>query len=295
MRACRRSVRRLAADTVPFSTGRAGVFGSGDVRIGAATVVEAIAEGRRAAYAVDAYLKGMDLDAIRTRQTLAEPQPEFLSIVPFTERGKGAPLPTDGDASRGAQPATSSTSCRTRPRRRGRIDALPTVHMRGDRLCDLRRLGIEYGTTLKTLEPQFHQGAGYRASPRTASPARQAGLQVTPRAFIAASRRHRLRAHACTSTPKEVIELPARLHADQLATRHDAIGKPRRHPVRVLRPLRQDVPYRGADAQAHHARGKYEVDESRCILRHRRRLPAATPAPRQRRQSELMEPGANSR
>ena len=31
---------------------------TGDVRIGAATVVEAIAEGRRAAYAVDAYLKG---------------------------------------------------------------------------------------------------------------------------------------------------------------------------------------------------------------------------------------------
>jgi len=29
--------------------------------------------------------------------------------------------------------------------------------------CDLRRLGIEYGTTLATLEPQFHQGAGYRS------------------------------------------------------------------------------------------------------------------------------------
>ena len=29
--------------------------------------------------------------------------------------------------------------------------------------CDLRRLGIEYGTTLKTLEPQHHQGAGYRS------------------------------------------------------------------------------------------------------------------------------------
>ena len=28
--------------------------------------------------------------------------------------------------------------------------------------CDLRRLGIEYGTTLQTLEPQHHQGAGYR-------------------------------------------------------------------------------------------------------------------------------------
>ena len=48
-------------------------------------VVEAIAEGRRASYAIDAYLQGQDLDAIRTRQTLAEPQPEFLSIVPYTD------------------------------------------------------------------------------------------------------------------------------------------------------------------------------------------------------------------
>ena len=30
----------------------------------------------------------MDLAAIRTRQTLAEPQPEFLSIVPFTARSR---------------------------------------------------------------------------------------------------------------------------------------------------------------------------------------------------------------
>jgi formate dehydrogenase major subunit len=29
--------------------------------------------------------------------------------------------------------------------------------------CDLRRLGIEYGTTLRTLEQQHHQGAGYRS------------------------------------------------------------------------------------------------------------------------------------
>ena len=49
---------RLKADAVTFSTGRPGVFGTGDVRIGAATVVQAIAEGRRAAYAVDAFLQG---------------------------------------------------------------------------------------------------------------------------------------------------------------------------------------------------------------------------------------------
>jgi len=39
--------RRLKADGVTFATARPGVFGTGDVRIGAATVVEAIAEGRK--------------------------------------------------------------------------------------------------------------------------------------------------------------------------------------------------------------------------------------------------------
>src|SRR6185436_911848 len=50
--------KRLVADAVTFSTGRPGVFGTGDVRVGSATVVEAVAEGRRAAYAVDAFLRG---------------------------------------------------------------------------------------------------------------------------------------------------------------------------------------------------------------------------------------------
>ena len=143
---------------------RPGVFGTGDVRIGAATVVQAIAEGRRAAYAVDAYLKGLDLSAIRTRQTLAEPQPEFLSIVPFTSEVKESryrmraleaeernhsyieyELPYTPEAA-----VAESTRC-----------LQCTCEAIG--FCDLRRLGIEYGTTLQTLEPQFHQGAGYRS------------------------------------------------------------------------------------------------------------------------------------
>jgi pyruvate/2-oxoglutarate dehydrogenase complex dihydrolipoamide dehydrogenase (E3) component len=80
--------RRVKADAVTFETGRPGVFATGDVRIGSATVVQAIAEGRRAAYAIDAYLRGVDLSAIKARQQLAEPQPEFLSIVPFTSEVK---------------------------------------------------------------------------------------------------------------------------------------------------------------------------------------------------------------
>jgi NADPH-dependent glutamate synthase beta subunit-like oxidoreductase/formate hydrogenlyase subunit 6/NADH:ubiquinone oxidoreductase subunit I/ferredoxin len=156
--------RRLKADAVTFATGRPGVFGTGDVRIGAATVVEAIAEGRRAAYAVDAYLKGLDLDAIRTRQTLAEPQPEFLSIVPFTgeikePRYRMTPLK--------AEERNSSYIEYELPYTREAAMAESTRCLQctceAIGFCDLRRLGIEYGTTLQTLEPQYHQGAGYRS------------------------------------------------------------------------------------------------------------------------------------
>jgi NADPH-dependent glutamate synthase beta subunit-like oxidoreductase/formate hydrogenlyase subunit 6/NADH:ubiquinone oxidoreductase subunit I/ferredoxin len=156
--------KRLKADSVTFATGRPGVFGTGDVRIGAATVVEAIAEGRRAAYAVDAFLKGMDLEAIRTRQTLAEPQPEFLSIVPFTSEVKEARYrlhPLEAEERNHSyieyelpytpeEAIAESTRC-----------LQCTCEAIG--FCDLRRLGIEYGTTLQTLEPDHHQGAGYRS------------------------------------------------------------------------------------------------------------------------------------
>src|SRR5262245_39248260 len=156
--------KRLKADAVTFGTGRAGVFGTGDVRIGAATVVEAIAEGRRAAYAVDAFLQGLDLEAIRTRQQLAEPQPEFLSIVPFTSEVKEPPYRLKAMEAEvrnrsyleyeipytPAEAIAESTRC-----------LQCTCEAIG--YCDLRRLGIEYGTTLQTLQPQYHQGAGYRS------------------------------------------------------------------------------------------------------------------------------------
>ena len=92
-------------------------FGSGDVWIGAATVVQAIAEGRRSAYAVDAFLKGLDLGAIKTRQQLAEPQPEFLSIVPFTSERRSRATASRRWRPSSATRATSSTRSRTAARR----------------------------------------------------------------------------------------------------------------------------------------------------------------------------------
>ena len=146
--------RRLQADAVTFATGRAGVFATGDVRVGATTVVQAVGEGRRSAYAIDAYLKGHDLEAIRTRQTLAEPQPEFLSIVPYTDERK--------------EPRLRLKSMAPEVRKQSYIEyEIPYTQQEAMSesgrclqctceaigFCDLRRQGIEYGTTLQTLEP----------------------------------------------------------------------------------------------------------------------------------------------
>jgi len=127
-------------------------------------VVQAIAEGRRAAYAVDAYLKGQDLAAIRTRQTLAEPQPEFLSIVPFTSERKE---PRYRLQALEAEERNHSYIEYELPYTREAAVAESTRCLQctceAIGFCDLRRLGIEYGTTLQTLEKTFHEGAGYRS------------------------------------------------------------------------------------------------------------------------------------
>lgn len=154
---------RLAADAVTFATGRPGVFGTGDVRTGAATVVAAVAEGRRVAYAIDAYLAGHDLDAIRTRQTLAEPQPEFLSIVPFTGEVKEPRLRL---RSMSAPERNSSYVEYEIPytREEAMAEARRCLQCTCEAIgyCDLRRQGIEYGTTLRTLEPA-RTGFSYRS------------------------------------------------------------------------------------------------------------------------------------
>ena len=142
-----------------------GVFGTGDVRIGAATVVQAIAEGRRSAYAVDAFLQGprpgRDPDPPDARRAAAR--------VPLDravhQRGQGAALPDDGAwRPRSATTTTSSTSCRTPARTRSpNRPAACSAPARRSASATCAASGIEYGTTLQTLEPQYHQGAGYRS------------------------------------------------------------------------------------------------------------------------------------
>ena len=155
---------KLQADAVTFDTGRPGVFGSGDVRIGSSTVVQAVAEGRRCAYAVDAYLKGADLAELKIRQTLAEPAPQFLSIVPYTDEPKE---PRHRLKSLPAKERIKSYVEYEIPYTAAEVMAESTRCLQctceAIGYCDLRRLGIEYGTTLQTLEPGHNGGAGFRS------------------------------------------------------------------------------------------------------------------------------------
>jgi formate dehydrogenase major subunit len=155
---------RLSADAVTFETGRPGVFGTGDVRIGAATVVQAIAEGRRCAYAVDAFLKGRDLKELRTQETLTEWDPGFLSITPYTDEPKESrhrlkSLPAKERSKTYAEYEIAYTASEVMAESTRCLQC--TCEAVGN--CDLRTLGIEYGTTLQSLDPGHDQGAGFRS------------------------------------------------------------------------------------------------------------------------------------
>jgi NADPH-dependent glutamate synthase beta subunit-like oxidoreductase/formate hydrogenlyase subunit 6/NADH:ubiquinone oxidoreductase subunit I/ferredoxin len=261
---------RLKADAVTFATGRPGVFGTGDVRVGSATVVQAVAEGRRAAYAIDAYLQGQDLEGIRTRQTLAEPQPEFLSIVPFTGEVK--------------EPRYRLKAMPAEVRNRSYVEyEIPYTQQEAMAeskrclqctceaigYCDLRRQGIEYGTTLKTLEPQ----AGGAFSYRSVTENRFTGInhdyiRDDSHAFILREPSRCIDCGRCAQVCKEIVGAAC---YDFMRTGFDAL---------VTTPLDMSLNTTpcvscgrcaetcptGALMPKPRVLEKYDVDESRCIL-----------------------------
>ena len=156
--------------------------------------------------------------------------------------------------------------------------------------CDLRRQGIEYGTTLKTLEPQSHRDQlpervreplhGHQPRLR---PRRQP--RVHPARAVALHRLRPLRQRVQGGRGRRLL----RLHADRLRhPGHDAAGhEPQHDAVRVLRPVRRDVPDGRADAQAARAREVRGRREPLHPVRHLRRRVPLRRAARQRPDFEL--------
>lgn len=261
--------RRLAADAVTFATGRAGVFGTGDVRTGAATVVQATAEGRRAAYAVDAYLKGLDLDAIRTRQTLAEPQPEFLSIVPFTGEVKEPRLRLR------AMPAEVRNKSYVEyeipyTQSEAMAESARCLQCTCEAIgyCDLRRQGIEYGTTLRTLEPA-RNGTSFRSvSENRFTGYNHDYLRDDSHAFILREPSRCIDCGRCANVCKEIVGAACydfmRTGFDTLVTTPLDMSLNTTPCVSCGR-CAETCPT-GALMPKPRVLEKYEVDESRCIL-----------------------------
>ncbi len=89
----------LKADDFTCETGRPAVFACGDAMTGPSTVVEAMASGRRAATAVDLFLRGEDLAVMRTAKHRPQELP-LMDDVRRPERPKKArqQIPTNPDA-----------------------------------------------------------------------------------------------------------------------------------------------------------------------------------------------------
>ncbi|HZW01859.1 MAG TPA: FAD-dependent oxidoreductase [Candidatus Deferrimicrobium sp.] len=260
---------RLDADAVTFATGRPGVFGTGDIRTGAATVVAAIAEGRRASYAIDAYLQGQDLEAIKTRQTLAEPQPEFLSIVPYTSEVKEPRLrlramPAEERSTSYVEyeiPYTQAEAMRESAR-----CLQCTCEAIG--YCDLRRQGIEYGTTLRTLDPA-RSGLSVRSvAENRFTGANHDYLRDDSHAFILREPSRCIDCGRCANICKEVVGAACydfmRTGFDTLVTTPLDMSLNTTPCVSCGR-CAETCPT-GALMPKPRVLEKYEVDESRCIL-----------------------------
>ena len=245
------------------------MFGTGDVRVGAATVVQAVAEGRRAAYAVDAYLQGQDLDAIRTRQTLAEPQPEFLSIVPFTNEVKEPRLRLK------AMPAEVRNKSYVEyeipyTQQEAMTESARCLQCTCEAIgyCDLRRQGIEYGTTLRTLEPD-RSGFSYRSvSENRFTGINHDYIRDDSHAFILREPSRCIDCGRCANVCKEVVGAACydfmRTGFDTLVTTPLDMSLNTTPCVSCGR-CAETCPT-GALMPKPRVLEKYDVDESRCIL-----------------------------
>lgn len=88
---------RLEVDPVSLATNVPGVFAGGDVVSGPASVIEAIAAGKRAAISIDMYLKGEDLATLRSEEWLeiGELSQATIDKIKGLERQQVPTLPVD--------------------------------------------------------------------------------------------------------------------------------------------------------------------------------------------------------
>jgi len=77
--------RTIAIDDWTFQTADPRVFAGGDVVLGAQTVIQAVAQGKKAAWSMDAYLRGADMAALGRSLAELKAQPFFNALTAKTD------------------------------------------------------------------------------------------------------------------------------------------------------------------------------------------------------------------
>ncbi|MBC7190025.1 FAD-dependent oxidoreductase, partial [Candidatus Aerophobetes bacterium] len=85
---------KIKVDPLTLQTDIKGVFAGGDVVTGPATVIEAMAMGKKAAFAIDLFISGKDMREIKEEEFKKAPQPS-LEDVEVKKRQKPGMLPVE--------------------------------------------------------------------------------------------------------------------------------------------------------------------------------------------------------
>ena len=188
----------LEADPHTGRTATPGVFAAGDAVTGARSVIHAVAAGKRAALAIDAWLSGTDLEELEGKlavyagqpyleqladaarlgelgQRLAERSPVWLKMGIAAEPTKRATMPRVGKARRTAGFDEVEKGYSLAAARAEAMRCLQCV-CPSNGSCELQRLGVEYGVTsndlvapgarVRSVEPQYEHPFIRRAMDR---------------------------------------------------------------------------------------------------------------------------------
>ena len=147
--------KRTTIETDPFNfmTARKGVFAGGDCQLGAATIIEGVAQGKLAARAIDAYLNGEDMGQVSRTIEAQERKPDLFDIVPYkpVEPKVKMPMLPYEERKRNFRIIEMGYTQQQAEREASRClqCACPATGQ-----CDLQKYSIEYSLT----DNRFHDG-----------------------------------------------------------------------------------------------------------------------------------------
>jgi len=172
--------RTIAVDDWTFQTADPRVFAGGDAVLGAQTAIQAVAQGKKAAWSMDAYLRGADMAALGRSLAELKAQPFFNALTSRTDLdprvARMAEIPPvfidmTTDVTRPSPPA-EMPKCAPEDRRTNfkqiELGFSEEEAVRGAELCldcycpangkcDLQRYGIEY----EVFKNRFHGGGAH--------------------------------------------------------------------------------------------------------------------------------------